>query len=151
MPATEPRVLLPQPDDRHLMEIDADLTEDRRYLMLAIGDHEDDPELYEGETYMLTRQDAQRLYDLLGHYLKPDNEAGASDPVPHLRRLQHAANMLSRIEFAQAQGWPPGDDYVVAKFREFQGLGRIHVFDDGVLRNAILAYEAQVAAREQQS
>lgn len=141
-----PPILLPHPSDQALMEIDAELTGDHQFLMLAMGDHEDDPELYEGETFMLTRRDAQRLYDLLARFLgtEPDH----NDPVPHLRRLQHAANMLSRTEWANGLGWDPSDDYVVAKFREFQMLGRLHVFDDGVLRTAIATYEKQVEERE---
>ena len=67
--------------------------------------------------------------------------------VPQLRRLQHAANMLNRLEFARALGWPPEDDYTIAKFREFQALGRLHVFDDHTLQAAIEAYEALAAER----
>ena len=70
------------------------------------------------------------------------------DLVPTLRRLQHAANMLSLHEWAEALGWDPKDDYVKAKFLEFQKLGRLHVFDDGVLQKSIEYYEKLTAEHE---
>jgi len=66
--------------------------------------------------------------------------------VPQLRRLQHAANMLNLREFCQAIGCPV-DDYSKAKFREFQALGRLHVFDDHVLQAAVAYYEQQEEGR----
>jgi len=71
--------------------------------------------------------------------------------VPQLRRLQHAANMLSGPEFARAQGWDWNDAYTRAKFREFQALGRLHVFDDSVLERAIAAYEGREERAAQSS
>jgi hypothetical protein len=68
--------------------------------------------------------------------------------VPQLRRLQHAANMLSLSEFALATGWPE-DDYLLAKYREFQKLGRLHVFDDHVLKAAVEYYEKQHVVHQQ--
>ena len=60
--------------------------------------------------------------------------------VEALRRLQHAANMLTYAQFCEAQGWSL-DDYSRYKFREFQRMGRLHVFDDHALVNAIRYYE----------
>lgn len=64
--------------------------------------------------------------------------------VPQLRRLQHAANMLNVNEFCEATGWPR-DAYSEAKFKEFQALGRLHVFDDTVLEAAVGFYERREA------
>ena len=68
--------------------------------------------------------------------------------VPQLRRLQHAANMLNLHEFCDALGWSPTDDYARAKFKEFQALGRLHVFDDNVLKKAVEHYEYLTRRRE---
>jgi len=68
--------------------------------------------------------------------------------VPQLRRLQYAANMLGLTEFCAAQGWSPTDNYARAKYLEFQALGRMHVFDDNVLRNAVEYYEKITAEHE---
>jgi hypothetical protein len=60
--------------------------------------------------------------------------------IPQLRRLQHAANMLSGHQFAEALGWD-WDDYAKAKYLEFRALGRLGVFDDQVLTSLVHAYE----------
>jgi len=49
-----------------------------------------------------------------------------------MRGLQWSANMLNHRQFCAALGWPE-DDYSRNKFKEFQALGRLHVFDDTVL------------------
>lgn len=66
------------------------------------------------------------------------------DLVPQLRRLQYAANMLSRTQFCEALGWPD-EDYALNKYLEFRALGRLHVFDDHVLRTLVAAYEAKAS------
>lgn len=66
-------------------------------------------------------------------------------PVDVIRRLQDAANMLDYHEFTAAMPWPE-DEYALAKYRHFQGIGRLlSYFDDGVLTRAVAAYEAQAA------
>ena len=65
-----------------------------------------------------------------------------SDLTVQLRRLQYAANMLNVREFCDAQGWEM-DDYAVAKFREFQNLGRLHAFSADTLDKAVAYYEAK--------
>lgn len=61
--------------------------------------------------------------------------------VEELRRVQRAANMLGLAEFCRALGWER-DDYARDKWKEFQGLGRLHVFDDNTLRALVAESEA---------
>jgi hypothetical protein len=62
------------------------------------------------------------------------------EPLAAIRLLQHAANMLNVTQFCAAQGWEV-NDYSRAKFREFQALGRLHVFGDSTLLAAMRKYE----------
>ena len=65
-----------------------------------------------------------------------------SDLTVQLRRLQHAANMLSRREFCEALGWDQ-DDYGIHKYETFRALGMLGTFDDNTLNTAVAAYEAK--------
>lgn len=59
------------------------------------------------------------------------------NPVRAIRTLQDAANMLDYHAFTRAMHWPE-DEYALAKFRDFQEIGRLLArFDDGVLRAAL--------------
>jgi hypothetical protein len=65
---------------------------------------------------------------------------------PRLRALQHAANGLNYHEFCDALGWDR-NDYSKAKFVEFQGLGRLGVFDSSVLSRLIEYHQGMEARR----
>jgi hypothetical protein len=107
-----------------------------------------------GEHDMSTDCDSPAIAESLGYLIQAHNllrEQSETDVlVPQLRRLQYAANMLNYDEFCDATGWPR-DDYSLAKFREFQALGRLHVFDNGTLWRAVHHYESLVTAHRQAS
>jgi hypothetical protein len=65
--------------------------------------------------------------------------------VEQVRRLQHAANMLSYTQFLQATGWER-DDYSKDKWNEFRRLGGMHTFDSHTLKTLVAFYEAQFHA-----
>ncbi|HYW88880.1 MAG TPA: hypothetical protein VFB50_13985 [Chloroflexota bacterium] len=59
-----------------------------------------------------------------------------------LRQLQHAANMLSGRQFADALGlwWDAPDGYAKNKYADFRELGKLHVFSDATLMTLLDYY-----------
>lgn len=75
-------------------------------------------------------------------------EAEAIDTVADiaiLRALQHAANGLNYHQFCESLGWPE-DDYTKGKFKAYQSLGAIGVFDNDTLLKPIAYYRGMVRA-----
>jgi hypothetical protein len=66
--------------------------------------------------------------------------------IIELRRLQHAANMLSYRQFCEALGWEEGD-YAKHKYEMFRRLGELSTFSDDTIEKAVAFYEDRAAVR----